>query len=240
VSRRFVDALLAFAFPDGAPPWLDRLVDRELVARHLADFKLNPVLPRDPTLPCRLALSDQGEVERWERGILAAFPGRRAQVFAALSPAGARRMIDTDGVTAELYLDDLQAVPHELPSPTDDPLMCLTLSLPAGGRTSITRHDAPPLEAVTPALADRVRRLPGGVWGLRWRRDAIVSALWISEARWRGDHADKTSAFEAAFPDQPRLAELRALAAEHALVAYPDAVELHADGRVDLTVGFLV
>ncbi|TNF34716.1 MAG: hypothetical protein EP329_06935 [Deltaproteobacteria bacterium] len=239
MSRAFVDALLALAFPDGVAPWLDALVDRDLCGRLLADFKLNPVLPRDPGRPCRVALSDQGEPERWERLVLAAFPLRRTEVFAALSPPGARRMVDTDGETAELYLDDLQAVAHALPSPTADPLMCLTLTLPGGGRTSITRHGAPPLAAAPPALHDAIRRLPGGVWGLRWKRDAVVSAVWVSEARWRGDHVEKTAAFAAAFPAQPRFAEVRALAAAHALVAYPDAVELHVDGRVDLTVGFL-
>ena len=239
MSLAFVDALLALAFPTGPPPWLDRLVDRELAARLLPDFKLNPVLPRDRALPCRIALSDKDEIGRWESLILESFPLRRTQAFVALSPPGARRMVDTDGATAELYLDDLQAVPHALPSPTRDPLMCLTLTLPGGGRTSITRHGAPPLEIAPPALHDAIRRLPGGVWGVRWKRDAVVSAVWVSEARWRGDTVAKTAAFEAGFPDQPRFAEVRALAAAHDLVAYPDAVELGVAGAVDLTVGFV-
>lgn len=238
MSLAFVDALISLAFPAGLPLWLDRLVDRELVARLLPDFKLNPVLPRDSALPLRVALSDKDEVSRWERLVLEAFPLRRTQAFAELSPPGARRMIDTDGATAELYLDDLQAVRHALPSPTDDPLMCLTLTLPGGGRTAITRHDAPPV-ALVPALGDAIDRLPGGVWGVRWRRGAVLSAVWVSEARWRGDTEAKTAAFDAAFPDHPRFAAIRALAAAHGLVAYPDAVELGVDGRVDLTVGFV-
>lgn len=243
-ARAFVDALLAFVFPGGVPAWVDRLVDREVVARRLEDFKLNPVLPVDDAArPARIALSDGDEAAGWEAAVVEGLGDPRVGAFLGLAPRGTRRMIDTDGACSELYLDDLQDVAHGLVSPTVDPLMCWTLSLPRGERAVFTRHVSPPWARVCDALAGRIDALmeqgATGIWGVRWRDGAPKSVLWVSEARWRGDHEAKTEVFEAALGRPARWRAMRELAARHGLVAYPDAVELGVRGEVDLTVGFL-
>lgn len=240
----FVDALLAFVFPGGVPAWVDRLVDRRVVSRRLEDFKLNPVLPvEDAARPARIALSDGDEPDRWEAAVLEGLGDARVAPFLGLAPRGTRRMIDTDGASSELYLDDLQDVEHGLASPTVDPLMCWTLSLPRGCRAVFTRHVTPPWARVCEGLAGGIDALmehgATGIWGVRWRDAAPTGVLWVSEARWRGDHEAKIEVFEAALGRPARWRSIRELAAAHRLVAYPDAVELGVGGEIDLTVGFL-
>jgi hypothetical protein len=238
-TRDFVDRLLALTFSGGVPDVVDALVDRRLAAKHLIDFKLGPIAPLGADRPVRVAVSDRGEGEAWRSKVVGAFEHPALAAFLDSMPARARRMIDTDGETAVVYLDDLQNV-----GATDagDVLMCRTLDLPNGESGRITRHEVPPRERLTGVLGERLDQLLGlgatGLWGVRWRGNVPTGVLWVTESRWRGNSAE-TTAIAGAIGSHPLWVALTDLARTSGLVAYADALEVRDDGSCDLTLGFV-
>ena len=236
-------ALVAAAFPEGLPDRLRAGFDPVLVDRLLYDYKWDPVMPFGHTGPVRASTADRGAPERWAAWVREAWPHPDLDGFLALAPPGTRRMVDSDGgPTAVVYLDDLQDVAHGLDGPAGLPLLCATLTLPSGARGWLTRHAAPPLDVVSGPLRARVAELvaagAGDLWGVRWSGGRPVGALWVTEARWRGD-PDRASAVVEVLGHPPGWAAIRAASASVGLVAYPDGVELRAEGGADVTVGFV-
>jgi hypothetical protein len=192
-------------------------------------------------------VSDEAEAARWAQTVRQQWPGAATEALLGMSRPGMRRMVDTDGSTkAEIYLDDLQAHPpldaaEALRSPGDvGPAMCLSTVIPSGTRSLITRHTEPPfVHLVGPlaeAAADLVDQGAEGVWGLRWRMGQLVSVVWVTEARWRKN--PELANGVAAGLGLPRAWDRCCAVLEQAgHLGYPDAIELHADGRVDITLG---
>ncbi len=252
-----IDELLHIAWPRGVPERLHRLVDRPLCASLLRDFKLGLILTHEgggEVGPTRLALSDQGEDERWRQLVLQQWPSSVASGFLAQADPAIRRMVDSDGSDrAVLYLDDLQTAPHRLapPAPLQPlELMCATLSLPQKQRGWLTRHKELPLGSLHGALAERARELRSlgaqGLWSLRWGATDPEGLLWITESRWRdnADTANRTllrllQAEEAPDRTAATIAALKACVTQRGHHSYPDVVELRADGTTDITLGFL-
>ncbi len=221
--------LIGIAYPQSLPPGLDGLVNATLSDRLLEDFKFGVVLSFDGR-PTRLAISDEGEPGEWLAWIRSHW-GERAVEFANSGPVGCRRMIDTDGVHARIFLDDLQDHGSEE--------MCRILSLPDGTVSRYTRHEQAPLGRMPPEVRRTAERLTGGVWGLLWTDQACTGALWISESRWRGDVHRTTSMVETVFTPPKEWYRCRDALAQHGWVMYPDAVELGANGEVDVTLGWV-
>jgi|GEM_PF-2027530 len=242
--------LLEATFPDGVPERIAALVEPQATDALLEDFKLGPVFPFfGAKRPVRVAISDQGDPQRWAQAVRSGWPSPRTDDLLGLSTPGVRRMIDTDGsIQAELYLDDLQdhaplSAAEALRQPGDDgPAMCLSATLPSGTRSLITRHEQPPflhlLGTLAESVADLVDQGAEGIWGLRWRYGALHSVVWVTEARWRGN-ADQVNEIVASMGPHPGWDRCMSLLQECGRVGYPDAVELYQDGTADVTLGVL-
>jgi hypothetical protein len=221
--------MLAAAFVDGLPTGLAGLVDLDLADRLLADFKLGIVLPFGGG-PTRLAVSDEGDPTGWVAWIHSRW-GAVADTFLASGPPGCRRMVDTDGRTARLFLDDL----HEHGCPE----MCRMLALPSGGESHYTRHSSLPLVLLPRELRDTAQLLTGGLWGLCWDQDRCIGGLWISESRWRKDPERTAALVEQALDPPPPWGRCRDALAPLGWRLYPDAVELRKGNQIDVTLGWV-
>ncbi|MFO0570920.1 MAG: NAD(P)/FAD-dependent oxidoreductase [Polyangiaceae bacterium] len=232
--RMLVDDVVKAVFPAGLPARLEPVLDPARSARALEDFKLNPVL-RLPSGPHRLALSDATEeASAWIERVTRAFPEAGVREFFAEEPNAARRMLDTDGDSAVFYLDDLHTQGRS-------ETMCLTLGTD-GRRSRITRpttfDDAALPDPVCSRRAELVALgLTGGFWAMRSEGDAVVSAIWISESRYR-KNADATAKLVDALGGGPVWERCRTAARTRGLTAYPDAIEIFAD-HVEVTIGFV-
>lgn len=236
-----VNRLLDAMFDGRVPAVVDELVDRDLAARHMDEFKLGPIFPIGPgaTGPVRIAVSDQGEREHWAEAVCRMWPDPRIPNFLTRVPADARRMVDTDGTKGMLYLDDLQDVEHALSAPIDVPLMCSTFDLATGAVGAITRHREPPLDLLSgqwhAGLDDLRRRGAEGIWAIRWSGDVVVGLLWITESR-RRDNAVTTNQIVAKLGEHRQWQEVARVLAADGWLAYADTVEVRADGSFDVTL----
>lgn len=240
-ARELIDALLAACFPGALPPQLDRLVDRACAAELLQDFKLGPILPLGAQRPVRVALSNQGEPERWRREVLAGYPHAKLARFIDSVSASTRRMVDTDGHSAVVYLDDLQDLSEAPRDSEGRPLMFLTFDCATGRVGSGTRHPEPPVSLLGGILRARLEGLLAhgatGLWAIRWLRKEPSALIWISESRWRNDPRD-SAAVAKAVGSHPALEACERVAGAAGLLVYPDALEARLDGSWDLTLGF--
>ena len=244
MSGAWVDDLLAVAWPEGLPERLEPLVDRELCAALAEDFKLGVVFPFEggERLP-RLALSAQGERERWQELVRRAWPAAELERFLSLAPPDTRLMVDSDGSErAVVYLDDLQEVEHTIRAPAGDELMSATLELPEERVGCLTRHSEPPLSPIPAELRRRLMALLAagaeGIWALRLHEGQVEGVVWVSEARWRRN-APAARLAASRVGDHPSYRAALACLERHGHQGYPDALELRADGTTDLTLGIL-
>jgi hypothetical protein len=232
--RELVDQVLRAVFGSEFPERLGPLLDRELAARLLEDFKLGPIFPLASARRPRIAISNQGEVARWRSCVLDAFPHPRLARFLDAVPPEARRMIDSDGESAIVYLDDMQDA--------GEGLMFLTLDPRSGRLGRGTRHSEPPRDLVAGVLADALTALLGrgaeGIWSVRYVQKKPVGLVFVSESRWRKNHA-KVNAILDALGTHPGIEACRSAGSEAGFVAYPDALEALPDGSWDVTLGFV-
>ncbi|RLB60023.1 MAG: hypothetical protein DRI90_14705 [Deltaproteobacteria bacterium] len=239
-----VDQLLAIAWPQGVPQRLDELIDRPLCDDLLEDFKMGLVFPLDDSdRPVRLALSCQGERNRWRQSVMARWPSPSLTGLFDSAPSDTRLMVDSDGSDqAVVYLDDLQRVDHDLQVPAGLELLAWTVALPAGTDGFLTRHREPPHPWVPTSLAPSLKGLlengAEGIWAIRWHHDAPVAALWISESRWRRNPA-MSRRIVAGLGTHPSYDAAQQCLADHGREGYPDAVELRRDGGIEVTLGVL-
>jgi hypothetical protein len=239
-----VDAVLAAtSWPMGSEHSgpLHTLVDRRLCSQLLEDFKLGPIFPLGATRAARIALSNQNEPERWQRAVQSAFPHAKLEKFLVSVPAGARRMIDTDGRTGVVYLDDLQDVEDGLRDAAGRPLMFLTLDSKTGKLGAGTRHVDPPTHLLDGLLAERLVQLldagATGLWSVRWEAKRPVGLVWVSESRWR-HNPENAIAVAGRLGSHSGIEVCVRAATAAGFVAYPDAIEARADGSWDVTLGF--
>jgi hypothetical protein len=231
-----IEALLAATFDGEVPPLVRALTSIELAERHALAFKAAPILPVHHDGPARWFVSNGHEPD-WIERVADATGDPRARPFLDQGPPHTRRIVDTDGSRCDLYLDDLQDVPHDLEMPGGLQLMCATLALPSGAQTRLTRHGALPVDLLDAVWRERAAAVLArgfrGLWGVRWAQ-GIASLLLVNEDRWQGHPgaaADRVDAL-----GLPRWARLRAVARAAGLDVYPDAIEVHPHGW-DLTVG---
>lgn len=234
-----VDDILAATFGAALPTRVDALVDRELVLRRIEDFELGPVLPFGATRNVRVAISHQHDSAGFRQRVLAAFPHPGLARFWDSVPEATRRMIDTDGDTASVYLDDLQDL--GLPARNGHPVMFLTFDTSNGRMGVATRHSEPPRELVDGWMRDALERLLGlgatGIWSVRWEQKRPVGLVWVSESRHRKNPEASVRVVEA-LGSHPAWPACRSLAEKSGFRAYADAVEALGDGSWDVTVGF--
>lgn len=240
-----VEAVLeAAGWPPGGTLHAQRaaLVDVAQCAALLEDFKLGPIFPLAASRPPRIALSNQGEVTRWRSAVLAAFPHPKLERFLDSVPASARRMIDSDGATAIVYLDDLQDLEGGARDAEGRPLMFLTLDTRSGRLGAGTRHEAPPRALLDGVLAQRLAQLEAagavGLWSVRFEAKRPVGVVWVSESRWRKNPEVAIGVLNRIGTHPGIDASARAAQAAGYL-AYPDAIEARADGSWDVTLGFV-
>lgn len=206
-------------------PILRTLVDRRIADRHLVDFKLCPILPT-ARRPPRLYLSWDGEKKGWIQRVRRCFDAPELDRFLASVPASCRRMIDTDGTTAELYLDDLHLHGHAE--------MCRILAIPGFHTSRLVIADRPP-DPVAPLLAPFLEL--GGILANR-QGHPVPRAVWVSEARWNGQAGAAVRVLEQLDSLPPHFRALQAALKPFRLRLYVDAVDAY-DGALDVTVGLL-
>jgi hypothetical protein len=228
--------LFALAFRGPVPPLLDALVDWPAAEADRLAFKACPIVVLHGEGPPRGYVADVGDAGFDERVARVLGPG--AIAFFAEAP-GARRMVDTDGVTATLFLDDLHASAARLDPHGGHEVMCATWRWPDGERTTITRHGPPPRRLLAPRWQRHVDDVHhaglGGIWAVRWRGDEVASLLWVNDTRWRGDPEATARAIDAL--DDPLWTSLRERAGAEGLALYPDSVEIGPAGAWEITVG---
>ena len=249
MSAKAINTLLAAAFDGEVPARIASLIQPDIAGSLLEDFKVGPVLPCGlGGRPTRVAISDQGEAIAWAAAVQRAWPHVLTDEWLRLGQ-GRRRMVDTaGGRKAVLYLDDLQDHPaleraNAMRAPEDQAeVMCISVKLPSGTTSCVTRHTEPPMRhlfgGLSEAVADVVDQGAEGLWGLRWQGGRVVSVVWVTEARWRGTVARSTAIAESLAPPTS-WGRCRSAMAAIGHTAYPDAVELFGDGTADLTVGVL-
>ena len=146
-------------------------------------------------------------------------------------------MLDFDGESGEVFFDDL----HRGTTPTDQ--MCRVYSLCFDRFEHIRKTKAPLAEEV-PSSVLHTPLLMGclaisGMWGIRENEDGKRrSLLWVSEAKWKGNHEDCCALLDRCAPPAS-WNRLRAKATELGRVMYPDGIEFFWDGRIDVSVAFL-
>lgn len=226
--------LLSLAFGGQVPARVLDIWPDALAERHALDFKAAPILRLNG--PTRCFVSNGYEDAAFVERVASAFPDPAVRPFFTQLGADTRKIIDTDGQTAELYLDDLQRSTHDLDLPADLQWMCATLELGTGRRTAISRHGALPTTLLSAFWQTRATSLGPlqGLWGLRWHGGEVTSLLLINEQRWRGDPASSTRAIDALA--DPRWDACCAAARSAGLACYPDAIEFHAEA-IDITIG---
>jgi hypothetical protein len=245
---KLLDELLLIAFDEGLPQRLEVLLDRGIAEPLLADFKVGPIFSFGPVVrPTRLFVSDCGEADQWERVVRAHWGGGPLGALLALGQPGFRRMFDSDGSSAgELYLDDLQDHPAlaeaeaARPPGLDAPVMCMTVFVQTGLRTIITRHSTFPVEHLDASRMTSLQpaRDAGGLWGLRWAKGELLSALWVSESRWRGD-PERSRAVAEQLGAPAEWTESLRLLEQAGHQGYPDAIEFGLDGSIMVTLGVM-
>lgn len=216
-----IPRLLSAAF-EGKVPTRVTALTAGVEAAELADFKLCPILATDDA-PVRLSVSDRAQRDWPDRvgGLwppLATFAHRRAP----------RRMIDTDGRWAACFADELQLEGGTLMCRVRD-----TNGVTATYELVPAPHDGLP-EPLQKPVARALSVDSGGKWAVRLEHGRICAALWITEARWRGDLQAPARVMEAL--GVPRLWNpCAAVLEEHGWTAYPDTLEFRTGG-IDVTM----
>lgn len=210
------DALLDLAFPTGVPGLVRALLRPGWEPR---EFEGGPVLSTGARH--RFYIADTRDRLDFTALVRSRVPG--AGALLAQAKPGTRRMVDTDGTRIDLYLDDLH-----LGETGGKRVMCEVLDHPGGARSRLV---------ILEALPDDLAHL-APLWGegmLLVREGERASVLWVTEARWTGRTAEVAALADRHLSLPPDWARLRAAVPG----AYIDGIELHPDGSVDLTPGFL-
>lgn len=239
MSSRLMTDLFALAFPEGLPGHLAQLIRMDDVERERLAFKAGPILTFDAR-PHRAYIANVAEEATFDARMASTLGRPDIATFFQQAPT-ARKMVDSDGEEAVLYLDDLHEADSELTAHDDHELMCATWNLSTDERTTLTRHGRPPRHLLPIPWQRRVDDLLHaglvGLWAVRWNDASVRSLLWVNDTRWRGD-PEQTSAVIDRTGDATWSA-IRERTAAEGLLAYPDSIELLPDGRWDVTVGLL-
>ena len=170
----------------------------------------------------------------WRRALC---PDHDADRWFNLVGPDVRRMMDTNGASHALYLDDLQDVTHERAAPPGHVLMCDILELPSHRHTTMTRHNHRPDTLISPAARAWFDRTGmDGLWSVRWHSSKPFSVICINEDRHQGTVRAASQRLQQWLTD-PGLHAAAELAAQRGLEVYPDAIEVHLDGQIDVTLG---
>ena len=148
-----------------------------------------------------------------------------------------RKVIDSDSKRHWLFLDDLHE--HEEgevmtrvfgASHQEDYVIALTSSPLSVAIPSSIRFSSFFLALLS----------IGGRWAYKTSIEGTcISLLWISEARWKGNIKACKECIER-FSPPPLWSALCAYMDKNNGVAYPDVVEFYVDGRIELSVAFLL
>ncbi len=216
--------LLHTAFPAGVPDLVHQLL---LPTWDPHEFGGGPILSSAGLH--RFYVADQTDRSSFTATLAREIPNSR--LLLSRAAPNTRRMVDTDGTFTDLYLDDLHLDAHAGRGDGrdgDGPVMCDVLHHPSGDRSHI--------RFLTELPSELAHLAP--LWGegrLLRRLGDRRSVLWVTEARWTG-RAERVAKLAASTLTLP--SEWDTL---HAKVPglYIDGIELHPDGRVDLTPGVL-
>ena len=209
--RPLQSQLLEAAFPEGVPALVTELLPPEWDP---ARFDAGPIFGSDGA--ARFYVADASDRAEFTAAVLRAAPGAEDLLRAARE--GTRRMVDVGASSVDVYLDDLH-----LESGRN--VMCDVHHHPSRDRSQIVLLDAPEdLGALR------------GAWGhgrFARRVGDRRSVLWITEAKHAGRVAEVETLAANLFTLPTRYLALR----ERVSTLYVEGIELHPDGRIDLTPG---
>lgn len=236
--------LLALAFRGPCPAALAELIRPEAWEDHGLKFKGGPIFPMgEPEASGRFFWSGQGEEAWWRAQVTRLWPDPELERFLSLVPSHGRKMIEISRDDAVVYLDDLQELPHDLPSRAGAALMCMTYRPTSGRKEWITRHERPPMELLPEGLRRGVRALEGaglgGIWPVRWVGEDPVSIMCVNEDRYRGVSLEPAARAVSTLWKDRRWSAFLDVCEAHGVQGYPDAIEWRLDGTAEVTGGVM-
>jgi|TARA_B110000495_G_C22933264_1_gene545667 hypothetical protein len=236
VNEPLSHRILETVFLGRVPIAFTEMIDFGLADKLLSEFKMVIVLPLGKPQPVRVVWSDAGEPNRWQEKVTS-FLSAGSAGFLENGPARCRRVLDSDGSTGELFLDDLHYLPGSDPS-----TMCSIYNPGQDGCLSVRRVDSPvAFELPRELLFHRafLQSLAiGGMWAVRMdSAERLMSVLWVTEAKNKGNFKDVNAVVERNEPP-PQWGELNGMLSETPYEPFVDALEFFLDGRIDLSVAF--
>ena len=212
------------------------IIDADACRPLLDQFKMGVILPWGKATKTRLAWSAQGESKRFEKLVLQRHKSEKDLLeFLRSAPAECRRVLDTDGQCDHVFLDDLQS--HGETDHQGFDRICRIWS-PQKEQTEIVRSNKEAKKAFLSKKAENALLEMGGIWANRRQGSELLSTLWISESKWRKNAQVTANWVECSNPPAAWM-RIKAALALYGMSIYPDALEFHQDGRIDLTVGIL-
>lgn len=205
--------LLKRVFGDQTPPLVQQLLSPSWEPRN---FDGGPIF--SSTMHHRFYIANRESTPSWDDCVCEAAPA--ATSLLSNAPQTVRRMVDTDGMRIDVYLDDLH-----LHGETN--IVCHTIEHPNGNRSTLR---------FLPKLPNKWRHL-APIWGVGRLLERVgdrESLLWMTEARFSRRVQEVDHLAGQLFDVPSPYWHLRRTVPG----VYIDAIELHPNGTVDLTPGF--
>jgi hypothetical protein len=221
VSPEWVDSLIAAALGGAPAAPIAALVDQAVIAKMIDSSKLGVSFGLGADEAPDVWVADRGEVERVRGVAYKQWPAVKA--FVDKRPK-LDHVFCTDGKRLRVFAVERDNVAGQGGHPV------LAWEWIDGAEGVVTRHEAPPLSLLSPALATRVEafapRVRSGLWGVHWRDGVVTGLSWSSEGV-------SSPAIAAAFVELghgTRFKTAYQVYSASGLGVHPWFAEFHADG----------
>lgn len=234
MKKRVSRELLAVIFGENIPDFFLENLRLQRIEDNLHAFKLVAVLPLGRRQNNRITWSSLGEEDDWLAVVSTLLPPNQRERLRCF-PAETRKVLDFDGQWGEIFLDDLHRE-------RETQQMCSIFDLEGKEVAIIRKIESPLREKLSSSILFHPCFLGclsiGGMWGIRESiRSEVLSVLWVSEAKWKGNIRQVQELVDSHNPPA-EWGELKEIASENGMEAYPDGIEFFENGRIDLSITF--